>query len=987
MDDSERPWELDDQWQAAAAWFTHETGIPVRGCAISHDDIHKPKRVVSLYNPYEDYVDIDESTNELYHYGTPRHSGRYPWGSGDNPYQRYANFKGNVERLREKGLSNTEIAKSMGMTTTKLRAKVSMATAELRKEKIAEARKLKAKGYSTSAIARKMGLPNESSVRSLLEPKSNARTEQLQQVIDVLAKSVDSNKYVDVGGGVEKILSTNTLKISNQRLKNAVALMEEQGYKVVTIYQNQQGSMGQRTNIKVLTKEDTPYGEVMKNRDKIAIPNYYSEDHGLTLNKIEPPKPIDAKRVYIRYGDEGGSERDGTLELRRDVPDISLGKALYAQVRVSVSKDGDQGEGTHYMKGMAYYSDDIPKGYDIVYNTKKPSGTEAFGKSSDSSVFKPIKADADPNNPYGATIKQDDYLILAQRHYIDKEGNRQLSCLNVVNEEGNWNEWSKTLSSQFLSKQQPALAKAQLKEAYDIRKEEFDEIGLLQNPVIKTKLYDEFADDCDAAASHLKGASLPRQRSQVILPAPWLKENEIVALNYKDGEHLTGVRYPFAGTFEAADFVVNNRDARALKILTGKTSDGEIRNAMDAVMIHPKMAAKMSGADFDGDTILCLPNNDKRIVTRPALEGLRDFDTDLYRLKEDAPPVDAKHGFRKQFQMGSVSNLITDMTLKGATDQELERAVKHSMVIIDAEKHHLDWQQSERDNGIPELKARYQGGPKAGAATLISRASSEANPLARRLITNPKRMTPEQRERFFNGEKIYEETGRTYTDKKGKERLSTVKSTKMAETDDAFTLSSGTVMETIYATHANKLKALANEARKASMLAGDFKYDPSAKKAYAAEVASLDEKLDTAERNRPFERKAHLLASKWVQAIKESAASSGEELTAAEIKKIRGRKLIEARARIGANKTLVEISPKEWEAIQAHAISKEKLKKILNNTDVDVVRQYAMPRNQRVMSSAKISRAKSMVRQGRTNEEIAEALGVSVSTLNKAINS
>ena len=991
MGDADRTQEMEELWQASAAWFTHETGIPVRGCELRHDDISKPKRIISLYDPYWDYVDIDEDTNELYHYGTPRHSGRYPWGSGDNPYQHYINFKGNVDRLRDKGLSDTEIAKSMGMTTTKLRAKLSMATDELRKEKVAQARKLKEKGYSNSAIAKTMGLPNESSVRSLWNPNSSARAEQTQKVIDMLAQAVKDHKYVDVGGGIEKTLSGDNLKISNQKLKNAVALMEEQGYKVSTIYQNQQGKMQQRTNIKVLTAADTPYGEIIKNRDKIAIPNYYSEDHGNTFEKIEKPVVVDGKRVYIRYGDAGGAERDGTIELRRGVPDISLGKALYAQVRVSVSEDGAKPDAdtTHYMKGMAYYSDDVPPGYDMVYNTKKPTGTDAFGKSSDSSVFKPVKDDAESGNPFGATIKGESDLILAQRHYTDANGERKQSALNIVNEEGNWNEWSRTLSSQFLSKQKPELARQQLKEAYDIRKEEFDEINSLTNPVIKAKLFDEFADDCDAAASHLKGASLPRQRTQVILPAPWLKENEIVALNFNDGERLVGVRYPFAGTFEAADFVVNNHDKRARSILMGKTENGEVRQAMDAVMIHPKMASKMSGADFDGDTIILMPNNDKRIVTRPSLEGLKDFDTDLYKLPADAPKVDAKHGFRKQFQMGSVSNLITDMTLKGADDQELERAVKHSMVIIDAEKHHLDWKQSEKDNGIPELKTRYQGGPKAGAATLISKASSEANPLARREITNPKRMTPEQRERFYNGEKIYQNTGRTYTDKKGKEHPSTTSSTKMEEAfvqgKDAFSLSSGTAMETIYATHANKLKSLANEARKASLSVGDFKYDPAAKRAYAEEVASLDKKLDIAQRNRPYERKANLLASKWVQAIKQSAEENGEELTAAEIKKLRGRKLIEARNRLGAKKVPVDISPREWEAIQARAISKEKLKQIIANTDVDKIRQYSMPRNERAMSSARIARAKSMQRQGRTNAEIADALGVSVSTLLKAV--
>ena len=960
----------------AAKWFTWETGIPVADIPLEHSDEEpeKPIFLFPLYDPYTDFADLN-GDGALYHYGTPRHSGRYPWGSGENPYQRYANFKGNVERLRSKGMSNTEIARSMGMTTSVFRAKLSMAEDELRKEKVAEATRLRDKGYSYPAIAKRMNLPNESSVRSLLEPKSNARAEQTQKTIDMLKKAVDENRYVDVGAGVEKYLG-----VSNQKMKNVVLLMEEQGYKVSTIYQQQQGT-GKRTRIKILTKEDVPYGEIAKNKDQLAIPNFRSEDHGYTFEKLEKPKAMDAKRILIRYGDEGGSDRDGTLELRRGVDDISLGKALYAQVRVSVTQDGNPENGTHYMKGMAYYSDDIPKGYDVIYNTKKPRGTDAFGKSSDTSVFKPIKDSAEPTNPYGATIRDDKDLILAQRHYIDKNGEKQLSCLNIVNEEGNWGEWSKTLSSQFLSKQKPQLIRQQLKEAYDIRKDEFDEINMLQNPAVKKKMMESFAEDCDAATSHLKGASMPRQRTQVILPAPWLKEDEIVAFNYKDGEKLVGIRYPHAGTFEAAEFTVNNRDPKAKSLL--KREDGTY--AMDAVMIHPKMAAKMSGADFDGDTILCLPNNDNRIVTRPILEGLRGFDTDMYQLKDSAPPVDQAHGFHKQREMGSVSNLITDMTIKGATDDELARAVRHSMVIIDAEKHHLDWRQSELDNGIAELKTRYQGGPKRGAATLISRATSEDDPLARRVITNPKRMTPEQRERYYNGEVIYEDTGRTYTNKSGKEVPSIVKSNKMIEAfnrgEDAFSLSSGTVQETIYATHANKLHQLANDARKVAIFTEPFKYSPTAKQAYAEEVKTLNEKLYDAEMNRPLERKAQLLANKWVQAAKEADPT----MDADDIKKLRGRKITEARVRVGAKKNNIDITPKEWEAIQARAISNNLLNRILNNTDMDKVREYSMPKNQRVMSSAKISRARRMLAQGRTNDEVAEALGVSVSTLQRAL--
>ena len=49
------------------------------------------------------------------------------------------------------------------------------------------------------------------------------------------------------------------------------------------------------------------------------------------------------------------------------------------------------------------------------------------------------------------------------------------------------------------------------------------------------------------------------------------------------------------------------------------------------------------------------------------------------------------------------------MTLKGVPESEIARAVKHSMVIVDAAKHKLDYRQSEKDNGIAELRKRYQG--------------------------------------------------------------------------------------------------------------------------------------------------------------------------------------------------------------------------------------------------------------------------------------
>lgn len=909
-------------------------------------------------------------------YGTPRHSGRYPWGSGDNPYQRYADFLGNYDRLKNKGLTPTEIAKSMGMTTSVMRAKISIANDEIRKERAAMAMKLKDKGYSNPAIAKRMGLPSESSVRSLLKPVSDQRARQTEELMNVLKKCVEDGKYVDVGGGSEL-----RLNVSEQKLKNACIILAEQGYKIHSL-KTQQAGTPYKTTLKILTKDDVPTEEVRAHKGDVVIPNYYSEDHGFTMKPIEKPVAIDGKRVFVRYGEEGGKDRDGLIEIRRGVEDLDMKNALYAQVRISVKQTPD-GEGTHYLKGMALYSDDIPDGYDIIFNTKKPKGTEMFGDSSDTSVLKPIKADADPANPYGATIKNDqgDHpdLIRAQRHYIGKDGQEHLSALNIVNEEGNWGDWAKTLSSQFLGKQRPSLIRSQLKEAYDIRKDEFDEINSLTNPTVKQKLMQSFADDCDAAAVHLKGASMPRQRSQVILPMPWLKENECYAPNYKDGETVVLVRYPHAGLFEIPELTVNNRDPKARSLL--KRPDGT--DALDAIGIHPAAAQKLSGADFDGDTVLVIPNNDRRVQSRPAMDGLKNFDTDIYALPPDAPKVDKKHGFHKQREMGDVSNLITDMTIKGATPDEIERAVKHSMVIIDAEKHHLNWQKSALDNGIAELKTKYQGGPRKGASTLISRAKGQAHPNERKLITNPAKMTPEERERYYNGEKIYRDTGRMHMTKDGKLVQTKIKSTKMAEARDPYTLSSGSIQETIYADFATRLKNLGNEARKVSIFSKPDKYNPSARQAYAMEVDSLKKKLYLAELNRPLERKAQLLMAQKLKAYLQANPDMDHD----EIKKLRGRLIKESRDIVGAGKAVIDVKEREWEAIQAHAISHATLKKILNNADMDKIKQLAMPRTTPLMSNAKVTRARNMFKQGRTISEIAEALDVSVSTLQKAMGS
>lgn len=879
----------------------------------------------------------DEDT--LCHYGTPRHSGRYPWGSGKDPYQRNKGFISYVNELKKQGMSETDIAKGLGMSTTELRAKKSIAKSEIRASDAAQAWRLKEKGYSNVAIGERMGI-NESSVRALLNPSLEVKNDIISTTANILKENVNNKKYIDVGAGVE-----NHLGVSRTKLQTSIAILKEKGYTVHYIPVKQLGT-DKTTTVMVLAKPGTTWKEVYDNRKDIKLISDYSDDGGRTYLGIEPPKAVSSKRVSVRYAEDGGTEKDGVIELRRGVDDISLGNARYAQVRISV-------DGTHYLKGMAMYSDDLPDGVDILFNTNKHKGTPMLG-SKDNTVLKNLKDD--PDNPFGATVRQ--------KHYLDKDGKEQLSALNIVNEEGDWNKWSKSLSSQMLSKQSPSLAKKQLDIAYRTRKEEFDEISSLTNPAVKKKLLESFADNCDSAAVHLKAAALPRQASHVILPFPDMKENEIYAPNYRNGEKVVLIRYPHGGIFEIPELTVNNNHKSANKL---------IHNAKDAVGINSKVAERLSGADFDGDTVLVIPNNNRSIKTSPSLKGLKNFNpSEAYPAYEGMKKISSR---TKQIEMGKVSNLITDMTIKGATDDELARAVRHSMVVIDAEKHNLNYKQSYIDNGIAELKKKYQGSERAGAATLISKASSQVK-------------IPERKEKGWDpttGKKIFEDTGATYTvstkKKDGTVVTKTVQrktsSTEMYETDDAFKLSSGTRIENVYAKYANDVKALANQARKEYSATKSIEYSPSARKVYDSEVKTLKAKLNIALRNRPLERQAQLLANAIVDMKKEA----NPDMEPADLKKIKGQALNEARTRVGASKKLVEITDSEWDAIQAGAVSNNLLTQIIDNTDLDALKQRATPRTSKTLTPAKEAKAKAMLERGYSQAEVADAVGVSTSVL------
>ena len=660
---------------------------------------------------------------------------------------------------------------------------------------------------------------------------------------------------------------------------------------------------------------------------------------------------MSSDRLKIRYAEDGGVNKDGVIEIRRGVEDLSLGDSHYAQVRIMV-------DGTHYLKGMAVYSDNLPDGVDVLFNTNKKTGTPM------TDVLKKVKDD--PDNPFGSLIKERG----GQSYYDDPNGKytdpvtgkkQSLSLINKRAEEGDWGEWSDHLPSQFLSKQSMTLIKKQLGLTAADKQAEFDEICSLTNPTVKKALLKSFSDDCDAAAVHLQAAALPRQKYQVILPLTSIKDGEVYAPNYKDGETVALIRYPHGGTFEIPILTVNNKQLEGRKVL-GNTP-------ADAIGINSKVAERLSGADFDGDTVM-------KITSTPALKGLEGFDPKLeYGGKKEGTFKPMKN---TQTEMGKISNLITDMTLKGATQDELARAVRHSMVVIDAEKHKLDYKQSEIDNGIASLKKKYQGTMDAdgryheGAATLISRAKSETSVLKRK--GSPKIND--------DGSLSYKEVIEEYTDKDGKIKVRTQKSTKMAETRDARTLSSGTPQEEAYADYANKMKSLANQARKEMVNTGKIAYSASAKAAYEPEVTSLMAKLNVALKNAPRERQAQVIANATVAAKKKD----NPDMTSSEIKKANQQALSSARASVGAKRNSIEITDREWEAIQAGAISENKLTQILNNTNIDTLRQMATPRATTSLSTAKVNRISAMSNSGYSTSEIADALGVSTSTVSKYLN-
>lgn len=888
----------------------------------------------------------------LMHYGVKRRSGRYPWGSGDNPYQHGGDFLARVEELQRLGKTEKQIADELHLSTTDLRMQVRVAKHERRALQADRARSLREDGKTLDEIASILGYANDSSVRALLNENTAANKNKAQATAEILKKELAEKGAIDVGTGVARQLG-----VSTGVLQEALFVLETEGYNRYGVGVPQVNDPKKRTITPVISVPEIDQREVYQNLDLVkSVGDYHSTDGGESWDKREYPASIDSSRVKILYGDEGGALKDGVIEIRRGVADLDLGDSHYAQVRILV-------DGTHYLKGMAMYSDDMPDGADIVFNTNKHTGTPKMD------VLKKIQDD--PDNPFGALIKAN-----GQSHYIDADGNEKLSAINKLKEEGDWDKMSKNLSSQFLSKQPIQLIKKQLDLTYADAADEFSEICSLNNPTVKRKLLLDFADECDSAAVHLKAAALPRQSTQVILPLNAMKETEIFAPNYRDGEKVVLIRYPHGGTFEIPELTVNNKNPTAVSVL-GK-------NIRDAVGINPKVAERLSGADFDGDQVVVIPTGGRvKIQSTPALKDLKDFDpkTDYSTEGKTGVRLLAK-GAATQRQMGEISNLITDMTLKGATEPEIARAVKHSMVVIDAAKHKLDYRQSEKDNGIAELKKKYQGfddetGHHGGASTLLSRRKQDVEVPERQGsgVIDP-----------LTGKVVYKESGRTYVDlRTGKTVAATTKVKRILAVDDVRSMSSGTLQEEAYADYANKMKDLANKARLEYKATPTLKRSASAAKAFEPEVNRLMAALKVAQLNAPLEREAQRIANARVKAKVQANNITDKD----EISKIRRAAISDARNSTGASgkRTRITISDGEWTAIQSGAISDTTLSEILRYAEPKTVRERATPRRTTQLSDARISRIKAMANSGHTNAEIAEALGISTSAVSKYLNS
>jgi hypothetical protein len=925
------------------------------------------------------------SNDELRHYGILRKSGRYPWGSGKDEYTRSKTFYQIVDGLKAQGIPDVDIAKAVGLSVADLRSTRTIAKEEIIREQTFRAVALRDKGTSISAIAADLGIPAPT-VRLRLKNSEDMKESALRSTANVIRKNVDEHDIVDIGKGTELNVGTaSKMGISPEKLKAAIAVLRDEGYETYTLRTKNVGT-NHFTNQQVIVKPGVSFGDAKKMTDRIHTMGEWTENDGLTYFGIHPPLSINSNRLKVNFAEDGGTAQDGVVYVRPGVHDLDMGKNTYAQVRIAI-------DGTHFIKGMAVQNPDLPPGIDLVFNTNKPRSVGKLG------ALKELKDD--PENPFGSVIKRQ---IVDTDPKTGKE--RVKSAINLVNEEGDWHDWRKSIPSQMLAKQPHTLIKSQLQETRDQVHARLDEISKITNPVVRKKAFEDFADQIDSDAVDLRAAAMPRQRTQVIIPMPKMPKNEIYAPNFETGEKVVLIRYPHGGRFEIPEVTVNNNNRTAKRLLG---------NAVDAIGIHPSVAERLSGADFDGDTVVVIPNRAGKIKGSQSMgsaakvyeDGLKNFDPK--RQYGGYEEVNGKGNFKLMTntgkEMGMITNLITDMSIQGAKPEHVVRAVKHSMVVIDAEKHKLDYKKSEQQNGISQLRELYQtrtlpdGSRKVGgASTLLSQATAEKRIPERKLRSakNGGPINPPAGQRGHDpnlpvGAKVFENTNRmqskydpktrTYLDEKVPKMQ---KEKRLALTDNAFDLvrDKADPVERLYADHANAMKEMANQARLRAARTPNPPVNEKAKVVYKSEVDDLVYQLRAAQKQKPLDRRADVIAGAFVKARHREDPLLRTDLDRK--KKVERQAKAAARARLGLKKPVITISDRQWDAIQAGAVSSSRLRDILAYADKKRVQELSMPRANTVMTPAITARAKAMLAAGATNADIAASLGIPASTLRDA---
>ena len=935
----------------------------------------------------------------LLHYGTKYRSGRYPWGSGQDPYQRARTETDIFEKARvhykEKGLSDNDIAKKFGISVPDYRKMVTLASNE-RKQRIAESVKSGLeRGESRKELAERLGI-SLASVDNYAKDEYSVRNRQTQskKLVDSLKNKVDEVEYLDISAGVELQLG-----VSKERLRSAVKELEDSGdYTRHKIQIQQVTNNSKKTTINVMTKSDKDIYDVYENAGKIRPVDFHFNG-GLSgnLQNTQVPESVDWNRVKIKYAipegqkghgtDADGAMSDGAMFIRPGVKDLDMGNAKYAQVRIAVG-------GSHYLKGMALYGDpkDFPKGADIIFNTNKTADV------SKEKVLKELKSPLDGMEPFGATIKRQAYMKDDKGNYVINEkatkalqeqtGDKSAKvykngAINIVNEDGDWQNWSKSLSSQFLSKQPDKVVHERLKQTLKDVDDELDTIMKIDNPVVRKKLLENYSDSLEGRQVHLKASAPKGFQGHVILPVPKMKENEVFAPNYPDGTRVILVRYPHGGTFEIPELIVNNNNV-------GKKMIG--KDSRDAIGINPKVAGKLSGADFDGDTVYVIPNNSGKFKSSKSLKALENFDPGEFK--------DPKGTFKPmkkgsiQMQMGMASNLITDMTLKKATPDEMARAVKHSMVVIDAHKHELNYKRSEEVHGIQALREKYQSYTDNIDYSKLERYDRNTRKVERVIDpaqlkkgngskhTAASNVLSRHAKKVVTGGKFVEiptSTGGTKTVIRGKSESYV---TTMLKDASVYLNKDSTYVEKEYVNYINELKS--RKPKLDSMIDSISmpKRDPKAAIIYTDEVKSLERKLKVSKLNAPKERQAQLLAREKIKATLDEVGGR-DAISNEDYKRIKTQALNGARLEVGAKRNPVDITDDEWDAIQANAISPTKLKELLDNMNDDQLKRLASPKSTSVMSDTKKAKAKQLLDNGYSLSEVANALGVSPSTISR----